>query len=276
MIGERIELEAFKTTPQGVYLITEAGQEILLPNKYVPVGLEMGEKVDVFIYTDSEDRIIATTLEPKIKLNSLAFLKAIDVNSFGAFFDWGMEKDLLVPFAEQANPVRGGVRYLVYLYKDEVTNRLVGSTKIGKFIKQNELEIKSGEEVDLLVSGETEIGYKVIVNGKHYGMVFKNEVFKPIKLGDRLKGYLQRVRKDNKLDITLNSSKLTDVEVLANKIYERLLKEKGAINISDKSAPEVIYAEFQVSKKAFRRAVGMLYSERKITINPQSIVLVED
>ena len=276
MIGERIELEAFKTTPQGVYLITDAGQEILLPNKYVPMGLKMGDKVDVFIYTDSEDRIIATTLEPKIKLNSLAFLKAVDVNSFGAFFDWGMEKDLLVPFAEQANPVRGGVRYLVYLYKDEVTNRLVGSTKIGKFIKQNELTIKSGEEVDLLVSGETDIGYKVIVNGKHYGMVFKNEVFKPIKLGDRLKGYLQRVRKDNKLDITLNSSKLTDVEVLANKIYERLLKEKGAINISDKSAPEVIYKEFQVSKKAFRRAVGMLYSERKITINPQSIVLVED
>lgn len=276
MIGERVELEALKTMPQGVYLVTETGQEILLPNKYVPQGLQMGDKVDVFIYTDSEDRIIATTLYPKIELNSLAFLKAVDVNSFGAFFDWGMEKDLLVPFAEQATPVRGGVRYMVYLYKDEVTNRLVGSTKIGKFIKQNKLTLKQGDKVDLLVSGETEIGYKVIVNGKHYGMVFKNETFKPIKLGDKLPGYVQRIRTDDKLDITLNSSKLNDVEVLANRIYERLLKEKGAINISDKSAPEVIYKEFQVSKKAFRRAVGMLYSDRKITINPQSITLVEN
>ena len=275
MIGETIELEAYKVMPQGVYLITEKGQEILLPNKYVPTDLKIGDKIEVFIYTDSEDRIIATTLEPKIKLNNLAFLKAVDVNQFGAFFDWGMEKDLLVPFAEQANPVVGGKTYLVYLYKDEVTNRLVGTTKIGKFIKQNKLEIKSGEKVDLLVSGETEIGYKVIVNGKHYGMVFKNEVFKPIKLGDKLTGYLQRVRKDNKLDITLNSSNLSDVEVLANRIYERILIEKGTLNFSDKSDPEVIYKNFQVSKKAFRRAVGLLYSERKIVINPESIVLVK-
>lgn len=276
MIGERIELEALKTMPQGVYLVTEDNQEILLPNKYVPQGLQMGDKVDVFIYTDSEDRIIATTLYPKIELNSLAFLKAIDVNSFGAFFDWGMEKDLLVPFAEQATPVRGGVRYMVYLYKDEVTNRLVGSTKIGKYIKRNELTLKQGDKVDLLVSGETEIGYKVIVNGKHYGMVFKNETFKPINLGDKLPGYVQRIRTDDKLDITLNSSSLSDVEVLANKVYERLLKEGGKLNFSDKSAPEVIYKEFQVSKKAFRRAAGLLYKERKILITPENITLVKD
>lgn len=276
MIGERIELEALKTMPQGVYLVTEDGQEILLPNKYVPQGLQMGDKVDVFIYTDSEDRIIATTLYPKIELNSLAFLKAVDVNSFGAFFDWGMEKDLLVPFAEQATPVRGGIRYMVYLYKDEVTNRLVGSTKIGKYIKRNKLELKQGDKVDLLVSGETEVGYKVIVNGKHYGMVFKNETFKPISLGDKLPGYVQRIRTDDKLDITLNSSSLSDVEVLANKIYERLLKEGGKLNFSDKSAPEVIYKEFQVSKKAFRRSAGLLYKERKILITPESITLVED
>jgi len=276
MVGEIVELEAFKTMPQGVYLITEKGQEILLPNKYVPAGLEMGEMVEVFIYTDSEDRIIATTVEPKIKLNSLAFLKCVDVNQYGAFFEWGIEKDLLIPFAEQANPVRAGITYLVYLYRDNLTNRLVGSTKIGKFIKHNPLEIIPGDQVDLLVSGETEIGYKVIVNGEHYGMVFKNEVFKTIKLGDKLKGYLQRVRADNKLDITLNSASLSDVEVLANKIYERILKEKGTINISDKSAPEVIYKEFQVSKKAFRRAVGMLYSDRKVIITPTTIELVKD
>jgi len=273
-IGQTLQLEAFKDTPQGIYLITDEDKEILLPNKYIPSDLKLGDKIEVFIYTDSEDRPIATTLEPKVKLNECAFLKAVDVNQYGAFFDWGMEKDLLVPFSEQFVKINGGKTYLIYLYKDEVTNRMVGTTKMGRFIRKNKLTITTGDQVDLLVSGETEIGYKVIVNNKHYGMVFKNEVFKSIKIGDELIGYLQRVRKDEKLDITLNSSSLSDVEVLANKVYERLLKEKGKLNFSDKSKPEVIYKEFQVSKKAFRRAVGLLYKERKILITPEEITLV--
>ncbi|PCI95570.1 MAG: GntR family transcriptional regulator [Flavobacteriales bacterium] len=274
-VGQILELEALKDTPQGVYLITDDGKEILLPNKYVPTDIAMGDMVEVFIYTDSEDRPIATTLEPKIKLNQCAFLKCIDVNQYGAFFDWGMEKDLMVPFSEQFLRMTSGKRYLIYLYKDEMTNRMVGTTKMGRFIRENKLEIKTGDQVNLLVSGETEIGYKVIVNQKHYGMVFKNEVFKPIEIGEKMKGYLQRVRKDDKLDITLNSSTLSEVEVLANKIYERLLKEDGKLNFSDKSTPEVIYKEFQVSKKAFRRAAGMLYKERKIVITPEDITLVK-
>jgi predicted RNA-binding protein (virulence factor B family) len=274
-IGQILELEALKDTPQGVYLITDDGKEILLPNKYVPADIKMGELVEVFIYTDSEDRPIATTLEPKVKLNQCAFLNCIDVNQYGAFFDWGMEKDLMVPFSEQFLRMTSGKRYLIYLYKDEMTNRMVGTTKMGRFIRENKLEIKTGDQVNLLVSGETEIGYKVIVNNKHYGMVFKNEVFKPIEIGEKMKGYLQRVRKDDKLDITLNSSNLSEVEVLANKIFERLLKEDGKLNFSDKSTPEVIYKEFQVSKKAFRRATGMLYKERKIIITPEDITLVK-
>tara|TARA_B100000809_G_scaffold62623_1_gene59391 strand:+ start:3129 stop:3962 length:834 start_codon:yes stop_codon:yes gene_type:complete len=274
-IGQILELEALKDTPQGVYLITDDGKEILLPNKYVPADIKMGDLVEVFIYTDSEDRPIATTLEPKVKLNQCAFLKCIDVNQYGAFFDWGMEKDLMVPFSEQFLRMTSGKRYLIYLYKDEMTNRMVGTTKMGRFIRENKLEIKTGDQVNLLVSGETEIGYKVIVNNKHYGMVFKNEVFKPIEIGGKMKGYLQRVRKDDKLDITLNSSNLSEVEVLANKIFERLLKEDGKLNFSDKSTPEVIYKEFQVSKKAFRRATGMLYKERKIIITPEDITLVK-
>jgi predicted RNA-binding protein (virulence factor B family) len=274
-IGQILELEALKDTPQGVYLITDEGNEILLPNKYVPADIAMGDMVEVFIYTDSEDRPIATTLEPKVKLNQCAFLKAVDVNDYGAFFDWGMEKDLLVPFSEQFLRVTAGKRYLIYLYKDEKTNRMVGTTKMGRFIRQNELALKTGDQVNLLVSGETDIGYKVIVNNQHYGMVFKNEVFKPIEIGEKLKGYLQRVRKDDKLDITLNSSNLSEVEVLANKIFERLLKEDGQLNFSDKSTPELIYKEFQVSKKAFRRATGMLYKERKIVITPENITLVK-
>ena len=274
-VGQILELEAFKETPQGVYLITEDDKEILLPNKYVPTDLEMGEMIEVFIYTDSEDRPIATTIDPKIKLNECAFLKALDVNQYGAFFDWGMEKDLLVPFSEQFLRVEAGKKYLIYLYKDELTNRMVGTTKFGRFIRDNKVLIKSGDEVDLLVSGVTDIGYKVIVNNRHYGMLYKNEIFKEIHIGDKLKGYLQRVRKDNKMDITLNSSNLSEVELLANKIYERLLKEKGILNFSDKSAPEKIYSEFQVSKKSFRRAIGLLYSERKIKLTPENITIVE-
>lgn len=274
-VGQILELEALKVTPQGVYLITKDDKEILLPNKYVPADLEMGDKIEVFIYTDSEDRPIATTLEPKIKLNECAFLKAVDVNNYGAFFDWGVEKDLLVPFSEQFTKIVAGKKYLIYMYKDALTNRLVGTTKFGKFIRENKVEIEPGDEVNLLVSDETEIGFKVIVNNKHYGMLYKNEIFREIHVGDQLKGYLQRVRADNKMDITLNSANLSEVEVLANRIYERLLKEKGKLNFSDKSAPEVIYSEFQVSKKAFRRAIGLLYSERKITITPESIEMVK-
>ena len=274
-IGQILKLEALKDTPQGVYLITDEDQEILLPNKYVPNDLEIGDDIEVFVYTDSEDRPIATTLDPKIKLNQFAFLKVVDVNQYGAFLDWGMEKDLLLPFSEQQFNVEATKRYLVYMYKDTVTNRLVATTKFGKFIKENKVTIKIGEQVDLLVSGETEIGYKVIVNSKHYGMVFKNELFKTIKIGDQLKGYLQRVRADNKLDITLNSAKLNDVETLANEIYERLLKAGGKLSISDKSSPEIIKKEFQVSKKSFRRALGLLYSDRKITITPESVQLVK-
>jgi len=275
-IGETLELEAYKEMPQGVYLITEEDVEILLPNKYVPNDLEIGDKIEVFIYTDSEDRAIATTLEPKIKLNKYAFLKAVDVNKFGAFFDWGMEKDLLVPYSEQAINIEVGKRYLVYLYKDNVTNRMVGSTKLGKSILPNKIELKAGDNVNLLVSGESEIGYKLIVEDLHYGMLYKNELFRPLEIGDRLKGYVKRVRgEDNRIDITINSAKLSDVENLSNIIYERILKEGGKLNFSDKSKPEVIYSEFQVSKKAFRRALGLLYSDRKVMINPDSIVLVD-
>lgn len=274
-VGKILELEALKETPQGVYLVTESDEEILLPNKYVPQNLVMGDMVEVFIYTDSEDRPIATTLEPKIKMDKFAFLKVVDVNQFGAFLDWGMEKDLLLPFSEQQFDVEATKRYLVFMYKDQLTNRLVATTKFGKYIKKNKLEINIGDKVNLLVSGESEIGFKVIVNDLHYGMVFKNELYKTLQIGDRLTGYMQRVRADNKLDITLNSAKLNDVETLANEIYERLLKAKGSLPISDKSSPELVKKEFQVSKKAFRRALGLLYSERKITITTESIDLVK-
>lgn len=273
-IGHFVELEAIKTTPQGIYLITDEQKEILLPNKYIPRNLEIGDKIEVFVYTDSEDRPIATTLTPKVKINQVALLKAVDVNDFGAFFDWGVEKHLLVPFAEQFVKVEKEKNYIIYLYKDEVTNRMVGTTKYSRFLKNNVVELNIGDKVKFMVSGQTDIGYKVIIEQKYLGMIYKNEVFTTIRLGDELVGYVRAIREDNKVDVSLNSSSIDEIEVLANKIYEKLLKEKGSINISDKSNPDEIYQMFQVSKKAFKRAIGILYSDRKIEINPNSIVLV--
>ncbi|MCB9359671.1 MAG: GntR family transcriptional regulator [Flavobacteriales bacterium] len=276
LIGQTVELEALKTTPQGVYLITEKNDELLLPNKYVPRDLRMGDKIKVFVYNDFDNRPVATTLTPKVHLNQVGFLKCFDVSDYGAFFDWGLEKHLLVPFSEQHYNIEAGDECLVYLYKDEKTNRLVGSIKIDKFLKNNVPSYNVGDKVNLIVGGETDLGFKVIVENQFLGLIYKNELFKKVKQGDLLTGYITTIREDNKLDISLNSARLSELEVLANKIYETLLRENGAINISDKSDPEVIYKRFQVSKKAFKRAVGLLYSERKIVVNPQSIVLAEN
>ena len=273
-IGNIVELESVKTTPQGIYLLTQEGEEILLPHKYVPVDFEIGDKLEVFVYTDSEDRPIATTLVPKILMHQCDFLKAVDVTPVGAFFEWGVEKDLLVPYSEQFYKIEVGEEYPVYLYKDELTNRMVGSTKIEKHLKRNPITLKQGDEVSLLVAQHTDSGYKVVVNNQNLGMLFENEVFRPIYIGDKLKGFVQKVRPDNKLDITLNSSKLDELENIANAIYETLLKQNGKLNITDKSSPELIYSTFKVSKKAFKKAVGILYSGKKIKINPDSIELV--
>jgi len=275
-IGYIHELEALKTTPQGVYLITDEGQEILLPNKYIPRYIEMGDKIEVFIYNDFKNRPVATTLIPKVKINEVAYLKVFDVSEHGAFFDWGLEKHLLVPFSEQHKTLDKDDWSLVYLYKDELTNRMVGSTKIEKILRDNPIEYNVGDKVNFIVGEETEIGYKLVIENKHLGLIYKNEIFKKVQSGDKLFGYVTNVREDNKVDVSLNSARLSELEELANKIYETLLKEKGAINISDKSDPEVIYNKFQVSKKAFKKAVGLLYSERKIVVNPQSIVLAEN
>jgi len=275
-IGHFVELEAIKTTPQGIYLITDEQNEILLPNKYIPKWLEIGDKIEVFVYTDSEDRPIATTLIPKVKINEIALLKAVDVTDFGAFFDWGVEKHLLVPFSEQFVKVEKDKSYLIYLYKDDVTNRMVGTTKFSKFLRKNSIELKVGDKVNFMVSGQTDIGYTIVVEQKHLGMIYKNEVFKDIRLGDEFVGYVRNIREDLKIDVSMNSAAIDEIEILSNKIYEKLLKEKGIINISDKSNPDEIYNMFQVSKKAFKRAIGVLYSDRKIKINPTSIVLAEN
>lgn len=275
-IGQVVSLKSVKSTPQGVYLLTSENLEVLLPHKYVPKNTAIGDNIEVFIYTDSEDRPIATTLTPKILMHQVVFLEAVAITPIGAFFNWGVEKDLLVPYSEQFYKIEKGESYPIYLYKDELTNRMVGTTKIEKHLKHQPIELKQGDKVTILVIQHTDLGYKVVVNNKHIGMLFENEVFRPIYVGDELKAFVQKVRPDNKLDITLNSSKLSELENISNDIYETLLKNNGKLNVNDKSSPEEIYAVFKVSKKAFKKAIGMLFKEKKILINDTNIELVKN
>jgi len=274
-VGVYNELEILRMTSVGLYLGDEEGEDVLLPNKYCPKEFEIGDKIDVFVYRDFEDRKIATNLIPKIFLNEFAFLKVVSVSNVGAFLDWGLEKDLMVPFKEQRKKMEEGRWYVVYLDRDERTDRLFASNKLDHYLQNDKVDLEIRQEVDLLVIQQTDLGYSVIVNGEHKGLVYENEVFTSLKIGDKLKGYVKEVREDNKIDISLQPigyEQFNDVNV--DMIYRRLIDQDGYLTLTDKSSPEEIAAEFAISKKAFKKAVGALYKERKITIEPKGIRLV--
>lgn len=271
-IGKFNELEILRHTSVGLYLGDNTGEDVLLPNKYCPENVEQGDKIRVFVYRDHEERKVATNLTPKIALNDFARLKVTATTNVGAFLDWGLEKDLMVPFNEQQHKMEEGQWYLVYLNIDKKTDRLYASSKIDKFLQNESLTVAVGDEVDIIVMQKTDLGYSVVVNKEHKGLVFENEIFKPIKVGDRLKGFVKKIREDNKIDISLQPigyDKFNDpnCEIIQNK----LLKSKGFIPITDNSSPEKIYAAFGMSKKAFKKAIGALYKQRKISITPEGI-----
>ncbi len=271
-IGKFNELEILRHTSVGLYLGDNTGEDVLLPNKYCPENVEQGDKIRVFVYRDHEERKVATNLTPKIALNDFARLKVTATTNVGAFLDWGLEKDLMVPFNEQQHKMEEGQWYLVYLNIDKKTDRLYASSKIDKFLQNESLTVAVGDEVDIIVMQKTDLGYSVVVNKVHKGLVFENEIFKPIKVGDRLKGFVKKIREDNKIDISLQPigyDKFNDpnCEIIQNK----LLKSKGFIPITDNSSPEKIYAAFGMSKKAFKKAIGALYKQRKISITPEGI-----
>jgi len=203
-IGKTNKLRALRLTPPGMFLAEDGNEDevVLLPNKYIPDHLRVDEEIEVFIYRDSEDRIIATTLEPKIRLHEVACLEAKDVNDHGAFLDWGLEKDLMVPYREQLRKMKKGEKYLVYLYIDEDTNRLAATSKIDRFLERDELTVKIGDQVDLLIGDLSDLGVNVIINGIHKGLIYHNEIFKKIHTGDKTIGYIKDIRDDNKIDVS--------------------------------------------------------------------------
>ncbi len=274
-IGKYNRLEVFRHTPQGTYLMDEEGYEVLLPQKYVPDGIEIDAELEVFVYNDSEDRLVATTQTPKIKLHEFAYLEVVQVNKFGAFLDWGLDKDLLVPFAEQSRKMITKQWYLVYLYLDEETERLVASSKLKQFLDQEHLTVAVGEEVDLIVAKETDLGYNVIINNLHRGLIFSNEIFQSVQIGDRLKGYIKNIREDNKIDVSLQKQGFGNIEPNADKILTALQENKGFLPLHDKSKPEAIMLRLEMSKKTFKKAIGGLYKQRLIRIGEEGIYLVE-
>ncbi len=271
-IGKYHTLRIDRITPPGAYL-SDGESDVLLPTKYIPENAKVDDEIKVFVYRDSEDRIISTTLTPHLKLHTFGYLKVKDVSSVGAFLDWGIEKDILVPFREQIGRLDIGQWYLVYLYVDEKTDRVVATNKVSKFYETIEIDLIEGQEVDLLISNTTDLGVNVIIDNKYQGLIYSNDIFHDLLEGDRTKGFIKIVRADRKIDVSLRQTGLDNLESGAVQIMEALKNNEGYLPLHDKSAPEDIQLELQMSKKNFKRSVGILYKQKLIDLEKNGIRL---
>lgn len=275
-IGQYNTLKVAREVDFGYYLATDDGREVLLPRKYMPDDKKLGGQIRVFVYTDTEDRPIATTETPFATVGEFAFLQVKDVNSTGAFIDWGLPgKDVLVPFSEQKARMKQGGIYLVYLYLDDATQRVVASAKIEKYLGNAMPVYKVGQEVTALVVEHTPIGYRAIVDNRHWGMIYDNEIFRPLELEETVKAFIKNVREDGKIDLSLSDKARKRVGDLSDVILEAIARGGGSINITDASTPEEIKAAFGVSKKDYKKAIGHLYKEKKILLGEGRIVLAK-
>jgi predicted RNA-binding protein (virulence factor B family) len=274
-VGQINQLKINRQTDFGMYLggtdDGHAEHEVLLPNRYIPEDKGIGDMVDVFVYHDSEDRLIATTEKPKAQVGEFAFLDVIDTSRVGAFLDWGLSKDLLLPFAEQTFEPEIGRKLIVFVYLD-ITGRISASMKLEKHLKSTPIDYAPEQAVDLLVYGKTDLGYKALINGKHSGMIFANEVFQPLHYGELLKGFIKAVREDGKIDLRLmKAGHKAAQEDIEPKILELLTENGGFLAINDKTPSEKIYDLFGVSKKKYKIALGSLYKKRLITVDDEGI-----
>jgi predicted RNA-binding protein (virulence factor B family) len=274
-IGKTYKLSVVKTVEFGFYLDAENLGEILLPGKYAPDNLSVGDYIEVFIYLDSEDRPVATTQKPRAQVGEFAYLSVVDNSRIGAFLDIGLEKDVLVPFAEQHRPMDVGQSYLVYLYLDKVHGRITASSKIDKFLDDEKPHnFKPQQAVDLIIANSTDLGYKAIINHSHWGVLYKNDVHQRLSFGQRIKGYIKHVRPDGKIDLSLQGGQETR-DKYATAIIEYLKKQNGFAPVHDKSDPQLIAKLFGMSKAAFKKAIGGLYKQRVISIEKDGIRLLK-
>ncbi len=272
-LGIKNTLRILRGTGVGMFLGDDEGNDVLLPKKYVPENAIVGDDIEVFIYRDSEDRIIATNLEPKIQLNQFACLQVKSVTAIGAFLDWGLEKDLFVPFREQNKKMEEGRWYAVYLYLDEETDRLVASCKVNRYFEKENIDLQIGQEVDLLIFEETDLGLNAIINNKYKGLIYENEIFQRIKIGTRTKGFVKNIRDDNRVDLSLQKQGYANVEPNAERILEKLKSNNGFLDVTDKSDANYVMYQLEMSKKTFKKAVGALYRQKIIRIEEDGIYL---
>jgi len=270
-IGKINKLEIAREVPFGVYLNGLELGEMLMPQKFLTPGLQIGDFVDVLVYKDSEDRLVATTEKPYALAGEFALLKAVEVNNTGAFFDLGLPKHLLVPYREQKIRIEEGNLYIVHIYLDVESKRLAGSTKLDKYLDNVPPDYEVGQEVDLLICSKTDIGYKAIINNTHWGLLFANEVFTNIKRGNKIKGYIKTIREDEKIDLTLQKGGFADIDNLAKNILQKLEQNEGFLAVNDKTSADEISKIFGVSKKNFKKSIGSLYKNRLITIEDDGI-----
>jgi predicted RNA-binding protein (virulence factor B family) len=268
-------MKVVKHVDFGVYLDGQDEGEILLPRKDVPHNTEVGDRLHVFIYRDSDDRLIATTKRPLVQVGEAAYLKVKQQNNVGTFMDWGLPKDLLVPFNEQAWPMNEGRNVVIYCYLDENTNRIAGTTKFHRHLSEDGRNVfQEGDAVKGMVAAQTELGYKIILNNTHIGLLYKNEVFKPMRFGHELKVFIKQIREDGRIDLSIAASNQDVRDELEEKIMAYLKAHDGVSHITDKSPPNVIYDTFNASKANFKRALGRLYKKRLVSLDKTQVRLL--
>jgi uncharacterized protein len=272
-IGRMNRLKALRRTENGVYVDGGELGEILIPQSTIKGDLALGSEVEVFIYHDHQSRLTASLLRPEAEVGGFAYMKVSAVTDIGAFMDWGLQKDLFVPFSEQNVKFEEGRIYLIHVYIDEKTGRIAGSAKVNKFLKQASDEFREGDEVGIMICNRTEIGYNVIINDSYRGIIHNSDVLGSLKEGEKTKGYIKPLREDKKLDVSLQKSGYGKVLELTDVIIKKIKESGGSISVTDKSPSEEIFAMFKVSKKTFKQAIGALYKQKVILIGPDRITL---
>lgn len=272
-LGNYNTLKINRKVDFGVYLDAGDGVEILLPGKYLPVNARVGDDVEVFVYKDSEDRLIATSERPFAVVGEMVYLTVSQVNEIGAFLDWGLQKELLVPYSEQRQKMRKGRTYLVYIYVDDATQRIVGTAKVEKYVGNLLPKYHRGDKVDCIFYKQTEIGYRVIVDNAHYGMLYYDEVHGEIDEENHFTAFVKSVREDGKIDLTLSDKVENRVSALADRIMKFISINGGVMTITDKTNPDIIASTFSCSKKDFKKAIGALYKQKKIVIGDDKITI---
>lgn len=274
-LGKYNQLEVVKEVDFGVYLDGGEDGEILLPTRYVPEDCKIGDILNVFLYLDMDERLIATTLTPFVQVGQFACLEVSWVNQYGAFLNWGLMKDLFVPFREQKMKMQVGRKYVVHAHLDEESYRIVASAKVERYLSKEQLEYASGDEVDILIWQKTDLGFKAIIDNKYSGLLYENEIFTSLETGMEMKAFVKQVREDGKVDLILQKPGFEKIDDFAKTLLDYIKEQGGRINLNDKSPAEDIYDTFGVSKKTFKKGVGDLYKKRLVVLHEDGITLAE-